>query len=345
MTVRSRPSRVRTAAVAGSAVIGLTLSGCGSAGAGDDSPSSGETLNVVASTSVWGNVAQAVGGDDVEVTSIVDDPGADPHSYESTPRDAAEVGKADLVLFNGGGYDEFMRQILSSTAQETPKVQAFQGENTHSDGRHSHQDEGSHQDEAGSHGASGHGESGHAEGGHSHDHGNEHIWYDLDAVRDVSQSVADELGALRPEQQQAFTERASTFTEQVTGLQQRVDDIATRHGGAKVIVTEPIAHYLIERGRLDDITPQEFVNSVESGGDPSVASVAELRKSIDSGQAGALIYNPQTESPVTEQLRTQAEQRGLPVVELTELPPEGSDYVAWMDAQIAALDAALNGQR
>ncbi|QGK68461.1 ABC transporter [Allosaccharopolyspora coralli] len=340
MTVRSRPSRVRTAAVAGGAVIGLTLAGCGSAGAGDDgAPSSGEALEVVASTSVWGTVAQAVGGEDVEVTPVVDDPGADPHSYESTPRDAAEVGKADLVVFNGGGYDEFMQQILSSTAQTTPKVQAFQGENTHShsDGGSEHQHEG--------HAHEGKEPKQHGGGGHSHEHGNEHIWYDLDAVQDVSQSIADELGALRPEQQQEFTDRASAFADQVTGLQQRVDDIAARHGGTKVVVTEPIAHYLVERGRLDDITPQEFVDSVETGGDPSVAAVAEIRKSIDSGQAGALIYNPQTESPVTEQLRAQAEQRGLPVVELTELPPESTDYVAWMDSQIAALDAALNGQR
>ena len=362
MTVRSRSRHVRTAAVAGVAVAGLTLSACGSTTAAGDGPAPGEPLQVVASTSVWGSVTKAVGGEDVEVNAIIDDPSADPHSYESSPRDAAEVSKADLVVFNGGGYDEFMQQILSSTAQTTPKVQAFQGENTHDHGEqghaeppaeHGHGEEGHGQPPA-DHAEPGHGEPSaehgqapghsHADEGHAHEHSNEHIWYDLGAVREVSTKVAHELGELRPELRQAFLDRATRFADQVGGLEHRVDDMANRHQGAKVIVTEPLAHYMIERAKLQDITPQEFVRSVESGGDPSVASVAEIRKAVDSGEATALIYNPQTESRVTEQVRTQAEQRGLPVVRLTETAPEGQDYVAWMDAQITALDAALSSR-
>ena len=63
---------------------------------GDSTP-----LTVVTSTNVYGSIAQAVGGDRVSVESLITDPAADPHSYESTPADAATVAGALVVVLNG----------------------------------------------------------------------------------------------------------------------------------------------------------------------------------------------------------------------------------------------------
>ena len=60
--------------------------------------------SVVASTDVWGSVAQAVAGDDARVTSIVHGT-MDPHSYEPAPAAVAEIEDANLLVYNGGGYD------------------------------------------------------------------------------------------------------------------------------------------------------------------------------------------------------------------------------------------------
>ena len=96
--------------VAGTACLlaATTLSACGGSG------SSGDTgkVTVVTSTDVWGSVATAVAGGDAEVSSIIKDPNADPHSYESSPSDAAAVTDAGLVVLNGGGYDTFMEKAL-----------------------------------------------------------------------------------------------------------------------------------------------------------------------------------------------------------------------------------------
>jgi zinc/manganese transport system substrate-binding protein len=56
---------------------------------------------VVASTDVYGAIVSAVGGSAVQVTSIINSPDADPHEYESTPKDAVAVGKAKLLIYNG----------------------------------------------------------------------------------------------------------------------------------------------------------------------------------------------------------------------------------------------------
>ena len=74
--------------------------------AGPAAPAPG-TIPVVASTDVYGAVVRAVGGDRVAVTSLIDNPAADPHSYEAPPAAAAAVARARLVVVNGGGYDDF----------------------------------------------------------------------------------------------------------------------------------------------------------------------------------------------------------------------------------------------
>ncbi|MCX2733698.1 zinc ABC transporter substrate-binding protein [Saccharopolyspora sp. NFXS83] len=335
MTVFTRRARRGGTALAGLAAVALTVSACG----GTDSGQAADDgqLTVVATTNVWASVARAVGGPNVEVESIIDDPAADPHSYESSPQDAAKVGDADLVLLNGGGYDEFAEQILTGTGAGKPTVQAVEGEHEHAE-----EPAAGHEHEHGSEPAEA---PGHSDEHAGHDHSvNEHVWYDLHVVRETADRVAEELGKIQPERAQEFRDNAARFGEQIGGLEGRVDQIAASERGKKVIVTEPVAHYLVEAAGLTDITPPSFVNSVEAGNDPAAAAVAEIQNAVNSRQAAAVIYNPQTESPVTESVRKSAEQNQTPVVEMTETLPQDQDYVRWMDGQISALQAALAGR-
>src|SRR5690349_17989868 len=99
--------------VLAAASVGLlvSLTACGSA-AGSTDPG---TLRIVASTDVWGDVAAAVAGPHARVTSIITDPSADPHEYEASARTRLEVSRADVVVENGGGYDDFMHRLVSGT--------------------------------------------------------------------------------------------------------------------------------------------------------------------------------------------------------------------------------------
>ncbi|MEV0082008.1 zinc ABC transporter substrate-binding protein [Saccharopolyspora sp. NPDC050642] len=319
MTVRSRSAATALAGLAATA-IALTACGTGEQAAG------GDKIKVVASTSAWASVVQAIGGDDIEVEAIISDPNADPHSYESTPQDAAKVTDADLVVFNGGGYDEFMEKILGSSGQGKPVIEAVKDE---------HEGE-----PAGEHG-------GHEEHGHEgHDHSaNEHVWYDLHVVQQVAAQVNAELSKLQPAKAEQFGKAAGHFAEDIGKLQGRVGELGDQNRGKPVIVTEPVAHYLVEAASLQDITPPEFVKAVEAESDPSAAAVAAIQNAVNSKQAAAVIYNPQTESPVTRNVRSAAEQNQIPVVEMTETLPQGKTYVQWMDAQITALQAALTQNR
>ncbi len=54
------------------------------------------------------------------------------------------------------------------------------------------------------------------------------------------------------------------------------------------------------------------------------------------------MYNPQTETPVTRQIRATAETAGVPVVQMTETLPEDTDYLTWMGSQVNALAKAVS---
>jgi zinc/manganese transport system substrate-binding protein len=312
MTFRVLATTVLTTTVLTTTVLTTTvlaLAGCGSTDSGAGGDGGDAALSVVASTDVWSSVVETVAGDAVEVTTLTDGPSADPHSYESTAADAAAVTDADLVVFNGGGYDEFLAEILG-TLDGKRTVNAFEL----------------------------------AEGGEGHAHedgANEHVWYELPAVQAVAAQVAEELGTLLPEQAETFTANAAAFREEIDTIAAQVSAIARANPGGRVVMTEPVAAYLIEDAGLTDVTPAEFLEAVEEETDPPAAAVAATRQLMSGNQASALIYNPQTETPVTEQVRSDAEAAGVPVVEMTETLPEGVAYVSWMTEQVEALSSAL----
>ncbi|MGH4024778.1 MAG: metal ABC transporter substrate-binding protein, partial [Pseudonocardiaceae bacterium] len=117
-----RIPRLAVSAAALAVLAGAVSCGAQQNGAAQDSDGD-HRVRVVASTDVWAGVVRAVAGDAVEITTIMDDPGGDPHSYEASPADAADVAEADLVVFNGGGYDEFMEQFLAQSGNK-PTVEA-----------------------------------------------------------------------------------------------------------------------------------------------------------------------------------------------------------------------------
>jgi len=188
----------RRAAVAALAV--LTAAGCASGAEAPADPSAGgSTLPVVASTNVYGSIVAAVGGDRVSVESLIDDPAADPHSYESTPADAATVAKARLVVVNGGGYDDFLTQLVEASGTTATVVDVA--------------------DVSGLVPA----EEGHSEGdGHEHGEFNEHFWYSLPTVQKLATRIATDLGTADPGGADEFTANANAFND-------RVAELITRH--------------------------------------------------------------------------------------------------------------------
>jgi len=104
------------------------LSGCAwkSSPAGGNgngaSGSPGGKIRIVSAESFYGEAAQAVGGDKVEVVSVLNRPGTDPHEFEPTPEVSRAVSRADLVLYNGLGYDDWMAKLIGASGRKTAVI-------------------------------------------------------------------------------------------------------------------------------------------------------------------------------------------------------------------------------
>lgn len=331
------------ASVAVLAAAGLT--GCSSDGG--DADSTGP--EIVASTNVYGSLAEIVAGDRGNVESVINDPSADPHSFEASPADAAKITQADLVVYNGGGYDEFVDQALENASDiaTLQGVEAF----TESTGT---------EVEAHSHGAGGH-DHAHEHGededheheheGHDHSHGdeeegstsNEHVWYSLPAMSTLAENIAEELATLNPDD-------ADYYRENAAGLVDSLDELHTRGAEAfgaehvHYLQTEPIGGHMFDDFDAHDLTPSGFTSAIEEGSDPSAADFAEMRELAGSDEVALLIVNPQTQTSATGEIADAAEAAGTPIVEFTETLPDGVGFEEWMNNNVDAVEAALGDE-
>ncbi|WP_016932104.1 metal ABC transporter solute-binding protein, Zn/Mn family [Rhodococcus sp. R1101] len=334
----------RTALAAAAVACATTLAACGT----DTSGADDDAISVVASTNVWGSIAQAVAGDRVEVRSLITEPNADPHSYEASPLDAAAISDASLVVYNGGGYDHFVDDILDASGEKPAVVEAFalfeSGAYSDLHAGHDHGNEDSAENDSDTAISDDHSHEtgdGHSHEGHDHGGINEHVWYDLATADAVAHAVADRLAELDPEGAAVYETNAAAFHENLHSVADVVDRIADTHGNAPVAQTETIGHYLVSAAALDDVTPPDFTNAIENGTDPSPAAIAATRQLLVDKQVRVLIYNPQTEDRISREMRTAAESSGVAVVEVFETLPDGVDYIQWQARTAETLAAAL----
>ena len=328
-----RSPRRRTTILLGLAAAStLALGGCASGTAAGSAPSDDARIAVVASTNVYGQIAEAVGGDLVDVVSIVSSTAQDPHSFEASARDQLTVASADLIVENGGGYDSFIDALIESSGSEAPVITAAEYSHDWPDNEgHAAETEADHEHEAD-----------HDHGDHAHVEGfNEHVWYDPHTIEHVAEGIAQELGALSPENAETFTANAEAFAAEVGGLEDSLAELAVVHADDEVFVTEPVPVYLAVAAGLADVTPDAFSEAVEEGQDVPPAALLESLALLEGGTVRLVITNTQTGGAETTQIVDAAEEQGIPVIAFSETLPEGQTYISWMQANIEALAGAL----
>ncbi len=342
-------------------VAALTLAGCSAPAAGEGQDDG--AITVVASTNVYGDIAATVGGDRVEVESIITSATQDPHSYEASARDRLTVQDADLVIENGGGYDAFVDTLLGDSGAHVitavEYAHDYPGNEGHSDDEHAaegHADDDAAATDAPATDAPAEESHDHAEGeGEGHDHAegedgheghdhiegfNEHVWFDPHTMVHVVEAISDELSELDPDGAEEFAANADALIAELEGFEADLEAMKTDAAGTNVFMTEPLPGYLAAAAGFTDVTPEGFAESVEEGTDVAPAVLLEALDVIGGGQVSALLTNAQTGGSETERVEKAAEDAGIPVVAFTELLDDGSSYSEWMSDAIQSLAAA-----
>ena len=264
------------------------------------------TPTVVASTNVWGSVVSAVTGEHATVKAIISNAADDPHSYEVTPTDAATIADASLVVYNGGGYDHWVDDVLS-THKDVQSVNAYS-----------------------------------LLPSSVPQPANEHVFYDLETAKAVANQIADKLSQSDAGHANDYKANASKFAGQADTIAAAERAIGAAHPGAAVVATEPVAHYLLVNSGIADKTPEGFTKAIEQDSDPAPADLAAMLDLINTHQVSALVYNTQTQTEVTKQLQDAAQKASVPIVDVTETLPSGTDYLTWQRQTVDQLASQLD---
>jgi zinc/manganese transport system substrate-binding protein len=267
-----------------------------------------EQLKVVAAESFWASIAAQLGGFRVMAHSVVSDPNADPHEYEATTADARAFAEADLVILNGAGYDGWATKLLAaSPSQHRQVIDVAQ-----------------------------------LLGKRAGD--NPHFWYDPAAVVKVADSITARYAAIDPAMATKgyFDLQRGELSKALEPYTNEIANIKQKYAGAAIGATESIFVYMAAALSLNLTTPTAFMDAIAEGNDPPAAAVAEFHDQIAGNQIKVLIYNVQTATAVTTNLKALAAANHIPAVGVSEtlLPPDAK-FQDWQLAQLKSLESAL----
>lgn len=294
-------------AVLAGLVAGFLLAGCGSSPA--PAAGGGGHLAVVAAENFWGDIAGQIGGSHVSLTSIITDPNADPHTYETDPRTAAAITNAAFVIENGAGYDDWMDKVISTNPSSSRDVLSI----------------------AQTVGVSG-------------GNPNPHLWYNPDYVTAAARAIETHLASHDPADAAAFAANLQTFLAAYQPYSATLAAIKAKYSGTPIAYTERVPGYLVQTAMLRLATPATFAQSIEDGNDPSPADTAAMDAAMTGRLVKVLLYNAQVTSPTTQKVKDLATANQIPVIGVAETIPAGQpDFQAWQIAQARAILAALGG--
>ena len=300
---------VCVAVLAGAGIYAGYVYGAPASPSGNRSP---DVIKVVAAENFWGSLVAQLGGVHVSVTSIVTDPNTDPHEYQANDSDAIAIDQAQYIIVNNVGYDDWATQLIAADGNSNQTVLNV-GDML---------------------GVS-------VDGGIVS--GNPHLWYNPAYVNQTVAWMVHNLTTIAPSLTGYFTDQYHNLTASLATLYSRVTQIKDQFAGTEVASTESIFVYLANATDLDLVSPPAFMEAVAEGNDPPDSSVVTFEQQLESGNVTVLVYNLQTVTPITTEMKQIAAQYNVTTMFVTEtIQPPNVSFQTWMTGELDALQNALN---
>jgi zinc/manganese transport system substrate-binding protein len=263
-------------------------------------------IEVVAAENFYGNVAQQIGGDRVSVVSILNNPDQDPHLFEVSPAVIRKVAAAQVVLYNGAGYDPWVEQVLSATAKPgrvaivaADLMQRKSGDDPH-------------------------------------------LWYDPATMPAVARALATALAAADPAHKDDYAARLATFLASLAPFDAKIAAIRDKYAGTAVTATEPVFGNMAQALKLT-MANERFQLAIMNDTEPSARDIAAFERDLKDRKVRVLFYNKQAPTKLVQHLIELARAAKIPVVGITETAPAGSSYQDWMLMELDETQRALAG--
>lgn len=291
--------------------VGLlaAVSACGSGTTSSDAStdsSSDKVITVIASSNQWGSLAKQLGGEYVDVTSILNNTSTEAHDYEPTSNDISKIQHAEVAIVNGAGYDEW-----ASKAAEQSKAIVIDAA---------------------------------SEGG-KQDGDNPHVWFSAEVRTKTADAITAAYEKLQPDHKAEFEKLNEQWTAEEKALDEELAEIAKADGGdkAKYAATESVAEYLAEDMDFEDVTPTGYKQAAANESEPTASDIKQFTDLLKKGDLQMLIVNTQEPSSMTDQLIAAADSGNVPVVDVTEqMPEQYKSLHEWLKALSEQVKATEN---
>lgn len=294
--------RIARIAIAALASVGM-LASVAACGSGQSTSEKNGTIEVAASVNQWGTVAKALGGDNVNVTSIINSTNVDAHDYEPTTSDIAKLQKAQVIIVNGAGYDAWA--VKAAQTANAIIVNA-------------------------------------AEIGGVNDGENPHVWFSADVRKAVAQAITEAYEQADAAKKNDFDKMNDRWTAEENNVESKIAEVKQKTDGLAYAATESVASYLAEDMGLADATPSGYARAIANESEPTPTDIKQFTDALKAGEIKLLVVNTQEESELTGKITDAAKSVEVPMVELTEQMPEQYDSLtAWMEGLVDAFSQAI----
>jgi zinc/manganese transport system substrate-binding protein len=261
-------------------------------------------LSVVAAENFYGDIAQQIGGNSVDVVSIMSNPDQDPHLFETTPTVIRQVAAAEIVVFNGADYDPWMSKLLDATPRPG-RVVVNVAELT-----------------------------GRKKGD------NPHLWYAPATMTVLAKALVGAFSKADAPHAADYAAREKAFESSLAGLNTKIDQIRAKYAGTMVTATEPVFGYMVSALGLI-MRNERFQLAVMNDTEPSARDIAAFERDLNEHKVKVLLFNKQASTKLTERMLEVARRSNVRVVGVTETEPAGMNYQDWMLMQLDELQKAL----
>ena len=260
--------------------------------------------SVVAAENFYGDIARQIGGDRVEVASILSNPDQDPHLFETTPTIVRQIAAARIVILNGADYDAWMDKLLKAAPRVGRTVLAV------------------------------------AELVNKKAGDNPHLWYDPATMPTLARALADAFSKADPAHAADYAARLATVLASLERIGGKVAEIRAKYAGVAITATEPVFGYMASALGLK-VRNERLQMAVMNDTEPSARDIAAFEQDLKEHRVRVLLYNKQTSTKLTQRMLEIARRAKIPVVGVTETQPMGMSYQDWMLTQLAELQNAL----
>lgn len=280
-------------------------------------------LRLAVSFSILADLAGEIGGDRVEVISLV---GAneDAHSFQPRPSDARRVGSADLVIVNGLGFDDWMERLARAGGYRGDTLVASTGirqlteEEAHDHAHHEH-------------------------GHHHHGDSDPHAWQDVSQVRRYVRNIAEALRALDPGHSEHYEHRLARYDHELAALDEEIHRAIARlpAGQRRAVSSHDAFAYFSHAYGIEFLAPAGLASHAEA----SAKGVARLIEQLRRERVPAVFLENTIDRRLIERIATESGARiggTLYSDALSAADGPAASYVAMMRHNLRTIVEALS---